>query len=108
MNAFPSTSNINLSYINNELIIENIALSFIINNIKNNTVIGQLIKILYNNEKLEMEKWKLLLNISRNKSIQLYNMLCNLENNLYYKTKNYIFINSNIKSFIDTNLKKFF
>lgn len=108
MNAFPSTSNINLSYINNELIIENIALSFIINNIKNNTIIGQLIKILYINEKLEIEKWKLLLNISRNKSVQLYNMLYNLENNLYYKTKNYIFINSNIKSFMDTNLKKFF
>ena len=104
MNSFPSTSNIDLKIINNELIIDNISVNFINKNMKDNTTLGEIIKILYKNEKLDIEKWNFLLKIINNKSNILYNLIIQLNKSLYYKTNHFVYLNSNIRSYMNVNM----
>lgn len=101
--SFPSTSTIKYYQKNNDQIIENISMSFLKNNIIQNTVLGKLIKLLFSNEKISKKEWKILINYIQSISKENFNTIKIIINNLVYTSNEFVWMNSNIKSYIQNN-----
>jgi hypothetical protein len=101
--SFPSTSDIKYYQKDNDQIIENISVSFLKNNIIQNTLLGKLIKLLCSNEKISKREWKILINYIHSVSKENFNNIKIIINNLVYTSNEFIWMKSNIKSFIQNN-----
>lgn len=101
--SFPSTSTLKYYQKDNDQIIENISMSFLKNNIIQNTVLGKLIKLLCSNEKISKKEWKILINYIQSISKGNFNTIKIIINNLVYTSNEFVWMNSNIKSYIQNN-----
>jgi hypothetical protein len=104
--SFPSTSTIECYENDNDHIIDNVSMNYIQINIIKDTLLGKIIKILFNNEKITKKDWKMLLNYIQSISKETFNNIKIVINNLVYTSNDFIWMNSNIKSYMQRFDKK--